>query len=359
MDRASRRNQTATTINPCVIGQGSQSLGPEVWTLDLLLPIAAVVAGFVALVWGADRFVEGSAATAQNLGVSPLVIGLTIVGFGTSAPELLVSSFAAAAGSEGLAIGNAIGSNTTNCSLVLGAAVLVSPVTIPKEILGRELPILFAIMLGTGVLLYDGTLSRADGFLLLGSLGLLVGWIVWSGVRAGRRDSETAEAVNEMSGRMTGAWAAVWLAIGLVVLLVSARLVVWGAASLAGQLGIGELVIGLTVVALGTSLPELAATIVSAVKQEHELALGNIVGSNMFNTLGVLGLPGAICPGPVDETVLGRDYPAMLAVTALVGLLGWKFGFGGRRLGRVSGSVLLLIYVAYIATLADRGLAGW
>ena len=345
-----------TTINPCVIGQGSQSLRPGGTDLDLLLPIAAVVAGFVALVWGADRFVEGSAATAQNLGVSPLVIGLTIVGFGTSAPELLVSSFAAAAGSEGLAIGNAIGSNTTNCSLVLGAAVLVSPVTIPKEILGRELPILFAIMLGTGVLLYDGTLSRADGFLLLGSLGLLVGWIVWSGVRAGRRDSETADAVSEMSGRMTGAWAAVWLAIGLVVLLVSARLVVWGAASLAGQLGIGELVIGLTVVALGTSLPELAATIVSAVKQEHELALGNIVGSNMFNTLGVLGLPGAICPGPVDETVLGRDYPAMLAVTALVGLLGWKFGLGGRRLGRVSGSALLLIYVAYIAMLADRGL---
>ena len=314
-----------------------------------------MIAGFIALVWGADRFVEGSAATARNLGVSPLVIGLTIVGFGTSAPELLVSSIAAFSGSESLAIGNAIGSNTTNCSLVLGAAVLVSPVTIPKEILGRELPILFAILMGTGILLYDGTLSRADGFLLLSSLGLLVGWIVWSGVKAGRRDSETTDAVSEMSEGMSGAWAALWLAVGLIVLLISARMVVWGASSLARHLGIDELVIGLTVVALGTSLPELAATIVSAVKQEHELALGNIVGSNMFNTLGVLGLPGAISPGPVDNIVLARDYPAMLAVTALVGLLGWKFGLGGRRVGRVSGTILLIAYAAYITMLANGG----
>ena len=264
-----------------------------------------------------------------------------------------MSSIAAASGSEGLSIGNAIGSNTTNCSLVLGAAVLVAPVTIPRQILTRELPILLAILLGTGALLYDGTLSRIDGIALLGGLGLLIGWIVWSGVRAGRRDSETSDALNEMSDRMTGASATVWFLVGLVVLLVSARMVVWGAARLAGQVGIDELVVGLTVVALGTSLPELAATIVSAIKQEHELALGNIVGSNMFNTLGVLGLPGVIAPGRFDPSVLGRDYPAMIGVTVLVASLGWKFGFGNRRLGRVSGSVLILAYAAYVWYLAD------
>lgn len=308
--------------------------------------------GFVTLVWSADRFVEGAAATARNFGVAPLIIGLTIVGFGTSAPELLVSSVASFRGAEGLSIGNAIGSNITNATCVLGIAALVAPIAVHRVIVARELPLLLLVIVLASALLIDGNLSRLDGALLLTGLAVLLGFIVWNGIRDRRAamESPPPELDSEIPKSMSTKVAITWVVVGLLALLASAEVVVWGSQSLATMFGVPDLVVGLTIVALGTSLPELAATVISALKKEHDIAFGNIIGSNMFNTLGVLGLPGVIAPGDVEPTVLSRDYPTMIGVTVLLFLLSWKFGAKIGTLGRVSGATLVLVYVAYIGT---------
>jgi cation:H+ antiporter len=310
------------------------------------------VLGFVTLVWSADRFVEGAAATARNFGVAPLIIGLTIVGFGTSAPELLVSSVASFRGAEGLSIGNAIGSNITNATCVLGIAALVAPIAVHRVIVARELPLLLLVIVLASALLIDGNLSRLDGALLLTGLAVLLGFIVWNGIRDRRAamESPPPELDSEIPKSMSTKVAITWVVVGLLALLASAEVVVWGSQSLATMFGVPDLVVGLTIVALGTSLPELAATVISALKKEHDIAFGNIIGSNMFNTLGVLGLPGVIAPGDVEPTVLSRDYPTMIGVTVLLFLLSWKFGAKIGTLGRVSGATLVLVYVAYIGT---------
>ncbi len=312
----------------------------------MLQPILAVLAGFVALTWGADRFVVGAAATARNLGVPTLVIGLTVVGFGTSAPEILVSAMAALQGNTSLAIGNALGSNITNIALVLGATALIAPLAVHSTVLRREFPVLMAIMLFTLALLTDGRLDRHDGVLLLAGLAVMLYWMVNLGLRARRNDPIRSEYAAEIPEAMPLGRALLWLLLGLVVLLLSARLLVWGAVEVATVLGVSDLVIGLTVVAIGTSLPELAASVVSALRHEHDIAIGNIIGSNMYNLLAVLGLPALIHPAAFPPEVLMRDYPVMIILT--LGLFAAAYGFRGQgRITRVEGGLLLAAFVGY------------
>ena len=310
--------------------------------MEILYPVLAVLGGFVALVWAADRFVIGAAAVAHNSGVSPLVIGLTIVGFGTSAPEMLVSSVAAFDGVANLSIGNAVGSNIANIALVLGTAAMVSPLNIHQKVIGRELPVMIAVMLFAAGLLWDGELGRVDGILLL--VGLLV-MIVFV-VREGLREGEVPPELDELPDNMSTAVAVFWIVLGLGVLLASSKLLVWGATEVATFFGVSERVIGLTVVAFGTSLPELAATLVAAKRGEHDIAVGNVVGSNVFNTLGVLGLPGVIRPGRAEAQVMQLDVPTMIGVSLLLWILARAFR-PYRQIGRVRGALLVTIYVSY------------
>ncbi|MEJ2360941.1 MAG: calcium/sodium antiporter [Gammaproteobacteria bacterium] len=317
--------------------------------MQLLTAIFAIIAGFALLVWGADRFVHGAAATARNLGVSTLVIGLTIVGFGTSAPELLVSAMAAMSHNSGLAVGNAIGSNITNVGLVIGVTAIITPLEVNSTTLRREFPLLFIVMLLTLALLLDHYLGRTDGFILLGSLVLLVVWLIRLGMSGSRPEPMTHEYEREIP-RIRLPIALMWTAIGFIVLLISSRILVYGAVSIAHMLGVSDLVIGLTIVAIGTSLPELAASVMSALKKEPDIALGNVIGSNMFNLLGVLGLPGAIHPIRIGTEVLSRDYSFMIGLTIAMFVFAYGFKKPG-KINRLEGFVLLGIYLAYMVVL--------
>lgn len=318
----------------------------------MLEPSLAILGGFIALVWGADRFVIGAAATARNFGVSPLVIGLTIVGFGTSAPEMLVAAMAAAMGNPGLGIGNAIGSNITNVAFVLGVTALVAPLAVHSKLIRREIPILICTMAVAYVLMWhDDTLDRMDGLLLIIGMFAMIGWVVREGMAEGADgDALSEEFDQEVPSDMPTPKAIGWFVIGLLVLLGSSRLLVWGATEVARSFGVSELVIGLTIVAFGTSLPELAASVMAALKDEHDIAVGNIVGSNMFNLLGVLALPGIIAPGAFERAVVVRDFPIMFGITVLLLVLVRGFGEKG-RLGRPSGVVLVASFIAYLVLL--------
>lgn len=312
----------------------------------MLLDSAAIIAGFILLIWSADRFIIGAAATARNLDVPPLIIGLTIIGFGTSAPEMMVAGFAAYDGSPDLAVGNALGSNITNITLVLGVAALVAPLDVHSRILRKELPILLLVSLMAMALIYDTTLSRFDGFVLLSLLLALMWWLTRQGIRDNKADALNAEYIEEMPEDMPMARAAFWLLVGLILLTVSSKLLVWGAVNIATELGVDELIIGLTIIAIGTSLPELAASITSALKNEHDLAIGNAVGSNLFNTLGVLAIPGIMHPSVLDEYVLKRDMPVVLGLTIVLFIMAYGFR-GPGRINRVEGAILLCCFIAY------------
>jgi cation:H+ antiporter len=317
--------------------------------MQLFISILALLVGFVLLVWGADRFVHGAAATARNLGVSTLVIGLTIVGFGTSAPELLVSAMAALSNNPGLAVGNAIGSNITNVGLVIGVTAIISPLVVNSSTLRREFPLLFIVMLLALALMLDHRLSRSDGVILLSSLVFLVIWMVRLGMSGKRPEPMTQEFDREIP-KVSLRLALLWTVIGLVVLLISSRILVYGAVNIAHMFGISDLVIGLTIVAVGTSLPELAASVMSALKNEPDIALGNVIGSNMFNLLGVLGLPGAISPLTIEPEVLTRDFTFMIGLTIALFIFGYGFKKPG-RINRLEGGALLGIYVTYMVVL--------
>ncbi len=315
-------------------------------TETLWFSALAVLGGFVALIWGADRFVHGCAALARNLGVPTLVIGLTVVGFGTSAPEILVSIVSALNHTPQLAVGNAIGSNIANIALVLGATAVILPLTVNSETLRREYPLMFIVMLGTLMLIMDNALDRVDGTLLLIGLALILYGIISLGLRKQRLDPIELEFAQEIPDTSTPL-SILWIVVGLLVLLASSKSLVWGATNIAAALGISDLVIGLTVVAIGTSLPELAASVMSAWKKEPDLAIGNIIGSNMFNLLAVLGLPALIEPHALDDTVLSRDYPVMIGVS--VALFIFAYGFRGPgRINRLEGGLLLGVYALYM-----------
>ncbi|MCW8908364.1 MAG: calcium/sodium antiporter [Sedimenticola sp.] len=316
----------------------------------MLLDIVAIIAGFVLLVWGADRFVSGASSIANNLGLPPMIIGLTIVGLGTSAPEILVSTMAAIQGNPGLAIGNSIGSNIANIGLILGITALIAPLVVRSETLRREYPVLLAVSLGTLLLLMDGELGRLDGVILLaGLVGLLYAMVrISMGSRAS--DPMTAEILAEMPEAMSTGRAVVNFTLGLALLLFSSRILVWGAVNIATEFGVSDLVIGLTIVALGTSLPELAASIASALKKEHDIAIGNVLGSNMYNLLAVLAVPGLLAPGAFDPQVLSRDMVMMIGLTLALFIMGYGFG-GSGRINRLEGLLLLLAFISYQAVL--------
>jgi cation:H+ antiporter len=312
----------------------------------MTLPLLSIIFGLILLVWSADRFVEGSAFTARHFGMPPLLIGMVIVGFGTSAPEMAVSALAASQGNPGIALGNAYGSNITNIALILGLTALISPIAVHSQVLRKELPILIAVTALAAWQLWDGEITRTDAWVLLAVFAGLMAWSIVEGMRK-KGDALGVEIEQELVAHaMTLRWAVIWLVIGLLLLIVSSRLLVWGAVEIAQAFGVSDLIIGLTIVAIGTSLPELASSIIAARKGEHDIALGNILGSNLFNTLAVVGISGMIKPLAVEPEILTRDVMMMAVLTVSLFIFGYGFRSMG-RINRVEAIVLLAAYFGY------------
>jgi cation:H+ antiporter len=318
----------------------------------MLLSAAAVVAGLALLVWSADRFIFGSASLARAAGISPLVVGMVILGFGTSMPEVAVSTLAALQGSAGIAVGNAVGSNICNVALVIGIGALVRPIGVTSGVLRKEIPITTAVSVLLVLLVLDGALTRFDGSVLgIGFVAMLV-WML----RTARTQADDPLLIEQQAGmpaKVGTGQALLWIAIGLPLLVGASQLLVWGAVNIARDLGVSDLVIGLTIVAVGTSLPELAATIAGLLKNENELAVGNILGSNLFNILFILMAPAFIAPGAIpDPLLLTRDLPVMVGVMLM--LWGMAAGLRGAplQIQRVDGGLLLTVYLGYTLILA-------
>ena len=309
---------------------------------------AELIVGLLLLIWGADRLVYGAAATARNLGVAPLLIGLTIVGFATSAPEVLVSIVASFRGETDLAVGNAIGSNIANIGLVLGTVALVRPIEMTSATLRREMPALLAVTLLTVSLFLDTHLSRVDGLVLLTGFFIVMIWLTRLGFRSSASDPMSVEYEAEIPLHVNMRMAIFWLVIGLAALLVGAELLVDAAINIAHALGVTELVIGIVLVALATSLPELAVSLVSALKGEYGLALGTIVGSNIFNLLAVIGVAAVIEPAKLPESVLSLHIFVLVAFT--LALFAMTYDYDGKgHISRLEGGALLVAYLAFIA----------
>ncbi|TFH75043.1 calcium/sodium antiporter [Gammaproteobacteria bacterium LSUCC0112] len=321
----------------------------------MLYPMLAIVVGLVVLVWSADRFVDGAACTAKHFCIPPLLIGIVIIGFGTSAPELVVSAFASLEGNPGIALGNAYGSNITNIALILGITALVAPIAVDSQVLRHTLPLLTLVSFIAAFLLVDDFLSRFDAIILLLVFSALMGWTIYQGLRDQRNiipDTLAQEIELDLANPMPLRFAVIWLVIGLVLLIASSRLLVWGAVEVAQSLGVSDLIIGLTIIAIGTSLPELASSVIAARKGEHDMVVGNILGSNIFNTLAVVGIAGAIHPLAVGHEVLTRDVAVMMALTISLFVIG--YGRRGKHglITRGKGMFLLVCYVMYTLWLA-------
>jgi cation:H+ antiporter len=312
----------------------------------MLTALAAIAGGLALLAFGAHKFVDGAAATARNSGVSPLLVGLIIVGFATSAPELLVAAVAALQGNPALGIGNAVGSNIANIGLVLGVTALVKPLIIQSGVLRREFPMMFVAMLFALALMWDLHLSVMDGLALAAAMALVIMALARLGRHAQRGDRLTVEFEQELQVKYSTAIALLWVAGGLMILLLGSHLLVWGAVSVAEKFGVSDLVIGLTIVAVGTSLPELAAAVVSAYKGEPEIALGNVIGSNMFNILGVICLPAIIHPTSFGQLVLSRDMLVMFILSAALFLMASRTTRPG-HISRLEGAVLITAFWVY------------
>ena len=319
------------------------------------LSLLALIVGFMTLVWSADKFLSGAASTASNLGVSKMVIGLTVVSLGTSAPEILVAMAAALEGNPLLAVGNAIGSNIANIGLVLGVTAIVAPLPFSKRVRRTELPWLLGATLLALFLMFDLELGFFDGLLLLAGLGLILYRLMF-GKSASHPDfaetiREDLEALPQMK-----AWRSVaWLLGGLVLLVLSAELLVWAATDIATRLGVSDMLIGLTIVAIGTSLPELAATVGSAIKGHTDIAIGNVVGSNILNILAVLAVPALLATTQMDAVALWRDCGTMLALTVLLAL--FAYAIGSRPvITRFEGAVMLLFWIGYNTLLVQQAM---
>ncbi|WP_422102148.1 calcium/sodium antiporter [Vreelandella sp.] len=313
----------------------------------MLLAFIAVVVGLVLLIWSAEKFIDGAAATSRWLGLSPLLIGMLVIGFGTSAPEMMVSVLAAMQGNPGLAVGNAYGSNIANIGLVLGFIALLAPLAVHSSVIRKEMPLLVVVMLVTGYMLFDGWVSRIEAVLLL--IGLVT-FVTVSIIRSrGQQDDPlTAEVTESLDSKpMSRGKSIMWTVIGLVLLVASSRLLVWGAVEIAVGFGVSDLIIGLTVVAVGTSLPELASSISALRRNEHDMVLGNVVGSNLFNSMAVVGLAGVIAPIEAGREVLVRDWSVMTFMTLMMVLFAFSWRGRPRRINRLEGGVLFTMFVAY------------
>jgi cation:H+ antiporter len=314
----------------------------------MLSASAAVIVGLIILVWSADKFVIGAAATARRLGMSPLLVGLTIVAMGTSAPEMFVSAMAALDGAGNLAVGNALGSNITNIALVLGVTALISPIPLQKKLLKKELPLLVLISIIGGLTLADLELNMVDGLILIGAIIVALYLMFQESSESGEavvEEDEAAEIENTPLSK-----AVIELVVGLAALMISSKMLVWGATLIAREFGISDLVIGLTIVAIGTSLPELAASVASALKGHHDIAIGNVIGSNMFNLLTVMPIPGLLAVTQVDALALYRDYAVMMVLTIALLVL-FLLSYRKGKLGRIPGAMLTTSFVAYMTTL--------
>jgi len=317
----------------------------------MALNLLAVVVGLALLVWSADRFIEGSATIARYFGMPSLLIGMVIIGFGTSAPEMVVSALAAYQGNPGLGLGNAYGSNISNIALILGLTALISPIAVHSQVLRKELPILTAVTAVSAWQLQDGSVTWTEAIVLLILFGVVMAWNIRQGMKK-QPDTLGREIEQSLEEKPLPMSKAVFsLIAGLVLLIVSSRILVWGAVEIALAFGVSDLVIGLTIVAVGTSLPELASTLAAVRKKEHDIAIGNVLGSNLFNTLAVVGIAGVIQPITVNAKVFTRDMLVMAVLT--ISLFAICYGFRGRpgRINRLEGGLLLLSYIVYITYL--------
>lgn len=312
----------------------------------MIWPTLAILIGLPLLIWSAERFIHGAAFTAGYYGISPLFVGMFIIGFGTSAPEIIVSIFAAIQGNGGLALGNAFGSNITNITLVVGTTALLSPIMVKSEIVRKELPILLGITFFVVWQLLDLELSHDDAFALLGIFVLLISWSAWQALKQ-PQDQFAKEVAKELTNSQSELKShLIWLVLGLIMLIISSRVLVWGAVEVALYFEVSDVIIGLTIVGIGTSLPELISSIIAVRKNEHELAIGNVVGSNLFNSLAVVGIAGIIQPVQVDSTFLYRDALIMLGVT--IALLIFSLGKSGAgKITRLEGLTLVLCFLGY------------
>ncbi len=312
----------------------------------MLVQIGIFLVGLLVLSWSADRFVYGASALAKNLGVSPMMIGLTIVAMGSSAPEIVVSATASFDGAPNTGIGNAIGSNITNIAMVLGITALIKPLLVSSATLKREFPVLFFVCLVAAYFLHDGQFLFYEGVILLVMFALVLLGMGYLSIKVDKNDPLVDENELEIPSDVSTSAAVLWVIVGLVMLPLSAHFLVDSAVFIAKHFGISDLVIGLTIIAIGTSLPELAACIAGVLKGEDDLAMGNIIGSNIFNILAVLGMPAVIAPGIIDPNAAGRDLLVMLGLTVL--LLIFSFNFvGTRRINRFEGAALLACFIGY------------
>ena len=317
----------------------------------MLLSSVVIALGFVGLIWGADKFVFGASALARNAGVSPLLIGLTIVAFGTSAPEIFSSAVSALEDKPELAIGNAFGSNLFNIGVALGIAALLRPLTPPKSLVSKELPALLLVTLATGVLLLDLFVGLFDAVALL----CLSAFLAYKMFANKALPTAACESVDEEMPAASTWQALAYLALGLVLLVVSAEALVAAASAIALKLGVSEAIIGLTIVALGTSLPELAASVTCVLKGHYDIAIGNIIGSNIFNLLAVLPFPGLLSPGLIQAPLVYRDFAAVTLLTLLLAALCYYAVTRGKKIGRFSGFLFLSLYCGWFTVMMLQG----
>lgn len=311
----------------------------------MLEAVALLIVGLVILVWSADKLVFGSAALARNVGISPLVIGMTILAMGSSAPEMMVSATAAWDGKTDTAVGNVLGSNIANIALILGITAIIKPLSISSAVVRRELPLMIAVTVLAGILLWDNHLGFYEGVLLF----VLFAAFLFAMLQISRKEQKAGDAFvdeqeSEVPEGVSNPKAVMWVVIGLILLPLAASMLVDNAVVIAKYFGMSDLVIGLTIIAIGTSLPELAASLAGVLKGEDDMAVGNIIGSNVFNILAVMGLPGIINPSMLSEFAMGRDFWVMLGVSLL--LVAMCLG-KSRSINRLEGSILFVCFLGY------------
>lgn len=312
----------------------------------MLINLFYLVIGLLLITWSADKFTEGASAVASNFGVPPIIVGLTIVAIGTSAPEIAVSFVATFNGNPNIAIGNALGSNIANVALVLGITALVQPILVDSGVIRREFPVMFAVIIVTGLVSLNFILSPADFVILITLLVAYLAWLTGEGMKARKQDPMIEEVLEEIPKKISSTKASLFLLIGLVLLPVSSKLLVLGASGIARMYGISELVIGLSIIAVGTSLPELAAAIASVLKKENALAVGNIIGSNIFNLLAVYSVPGLVTT-QLSETTLYRDFLIMALLSVVLFFMVCGFNKKPGKITRLEGGILLTFFIGY------------